>query len=173
MGARHQDGPPDGSRGAGGSNHAESGRCSPMGTIGALNPAGSECDRADWAVNDLLFPSSGHKMPLSLLSWERQLLRFEGQGGRETGKRPVTFVQSAPHPHQGTERLSVTQPEASPGLGTVWPLSPGPGSHLGLSPGNRCQGKREMCVQRCWPGWVWGLLKKQLPSGAAGMEGRP
>lgn len=100
MGARHQDGPPDGGRGAGGSNHAESGRCSPMGTIGALNPAGSECDRADWAVNDLLFPSSGHKMPLSLLSWERQLLRFEGQGGRETGKgllpscsRPLTRIR--------------------------------------------------------------------------------
>ena len=131
MGARRQDGPPDGGRGAGSSNHAGSGHCSPMGTIGALNPAGSECNRADWAVNDLLFPSSGHKMPLSLLSWECQLLRFEGQGGRETGKRPVTFVQLAPHPRRGTEGLSVTQPEASPGLGTVW-------SHSGL----RLQGGR-------------------------------
>lgn len=128
-----------------------------MGTIGALNPAGSECNRADWAVNDLLFPSSGHKMPLSLLSWECQLLRFEGQGGRETGKRPVTFVQLAPHPRRGTEGLSVTQPEASPGLGTVWPLSPGPGSHLGLSlgqlvPGEEGDARSEMLA---WLGVGW------------------
>ena len=131
----------------------QSGRLSPKGTIGALNPTGSGCDRADWAVNGLLFPSSGHKMPLSLLSWESQLLRFGGQGGREIGKRPVTFVPFAPHPHLGTEGLSVTQSEASPGLSTVWPLSPGPGSHLGLSPCSWCQGKREMLA---WAGWGGG-----------------
>lgn len=66
MAVRCRDGLPDGGRGAGGKggDHAESGRCSRTGTIGALNPAGSGCDRAGWAVNGLLFPTSGHKMPL-------------------------------------------------------------------------------------------------------------
>lgn len=73
-------------------------------------------------------------------------------------------MRSAPHPHLGTEGLSVTRPEASPGLGTVWPLSPGPGSHLGLSPCNWCQGKRETGVQGRWPGPVgWGDAEGEGP----------
>lgn len=64
-----------------------------------------------------------------------------GQGGRETGKRPVTLLLSAPHPHLGTEGLSVIQPEASPRPGTVWPLSPGQGAIWGCPRATGARGR--------------------------------
>ena len=52
---------------------------------------------------------------------------------------------------------------------------PRPESHLGLSPCNWCQGKREMGVQGCWPGrGLWGMGEAQ-PSRElwGGWAGRP
>lgn len=146
---RCRDGFPDG-RGAGSSG----GRHALMGTIGALGPAGSGCDRADGAVNGLLFPRSGHKMPLSLPSWESQLLRFGGQGGRETGKRLVTLVLSAPHPYLGTEGLSVTQPEASPGPGHSVAFVPRAREPSGAVPVQLVPGEEGDSVRGGWPGQV-------------------
>lgn len=83
------------------------------------------------AVNGLLFPAQDTRcsdrrcsVTVALGESAPQIWGRRGEGRQEKG--PVTLVLSAPHPQQKeTERLSVTQPEARPGLGTVWPLSPG------------------------------------------------
>lgn len=68
-------------------------------------------------------------------------LGVAGEGRQENGLSPCGVC---PHPHMGTEGLSVTQPEASPGLGTVWPLSPGQGAIWGCprATGARGRGRR-------------------------------
>lgn len=59
------------------------------------------------------------------------------------------MVLSAPHPHLGTEGLSVTQPAAGPRLGTVWPLSLGQGAIWGCLRATGARGGG---------GWAWGML---------------
>lgn len=95
-----------------------------------------------------------------------------GQGGRETGKRPVTLLLSAPHPHVGTEGLSVTQPEASPRLGTVWPLSPGQGAIWGCPRATGARGRGSWASRDAGPagpGWG-GVGGEQAPSGTVGID---
>lgn len=69
---------------------------------------------------------------------------------------------SAPHPHLETEGLSVTQPEASPRLGTVWPLSLGQGAIWGCPRATGARGRRRWASRDTGlarPGW--GMLDER------------
>lgn len=117
-------------------------------------------------MNGLLFPSSRHKMPLSLFPWESQLLRLgvEGEERQENGLSPCAVC---PRPNMGTEGLSVTQPEASPGMGTVWPLSPGQGAMWGCLRATGARGRGRRAPRDAGLAGVGGgMVKEQSPPGS-------
>lgn len=93
-----------------------------------------------------------------------------GQGGRETGKRPVTLLLSAPHPNVGTEGLSVTQPEASPRPGTVWPLSLGQGAIWGCPRATGARGRGNWASRDAGLARLGGVGGEQAPSGTVGID---
>lgn len=97
-------------------------------------------------MNGLLFPSSRHKMPLSLPLGESAPQTW-GRGGREAGKWPVTLC-CLPLPPYG-DRRAQCDPEASPGPGTVCPLSPGQGAIWGHPRATGARGRGT---------WVSGML---------------
>ena len=149
----------------------QSGHCSPMGTVGALNPAGSECARADWAVKDLLFLRSGHKMPLSLLgSVSSSDLRVKGEGRQGKGLLPSC---SRPLTHLGGQKGSVS-PSLKPAQG--WAqcgLCPqGQGAIWGCPRATGARGRGRRAFRDAGLAGWGGVLKEQSPLGAAGLEGR-
>lgn len=111
-------------------------------------------------------------MPLWLFPGESQLLRFGGRGGRETGKWPVTLWRLPPPPY-GDRRAQCDPARGQPRAGHSVAFVPRPGSHLGLSPCNWCQGKREMGVQGCWPGWGGAQPPPELRGWAGRAPCRP
>lgn len=92
-----------------------------------------------------------------------------GSRGKENGLSPCAVC---PHPHMGTEGLSVTQPEASPGLGTVWPLSPGQRAIWGCPRATGARG-RGRCASRDagLAGVGWGMVKGHSPLGSWELQG--
>lgn len=95
-------------------------------------------------------------------------LGVKGEGRQEKGLLPWCCLPLTPIWGQKGSVSPSLRP--AQGLDTVWPLSPGPGSHLGLSPCNWCQGKRETAFEEAGLArWDRGTLEEQHPSGAAGV----